>query len=77
MPPELSILDILGPGEPLQVGHRPETDEMEFTDGRAFLRISCTSMAVARPSPNERVENWVANHLPEPGTTVRIPDWHF
>ena len=48
-------------------------------DARVFdVRISLAAKAQARPSPEEKIEQWFKhNPLLEPGVLEKIPDYHF
>jgi hypothetical protein len=48
-------------------------------DARVFdVRISLTAKAQAKPSPEEKIDEWVRQHpLPESGAVERIPTHHF
>jgi hypothetical protein len=68
--------------EYLEPGHDPVNDQMRYScsgDGREFeVRISRTAMTEAKPSPEQRIEDWFKyNPLPDAGASVRIPDSHF
>ena len=55
-------------------------DEIAFgRDARVFdVRISLTAKAQAKPSPEEKIEQWVRQHpLPESGAVEKIPTHHF
>jgi hypothetical protein len=48
-------------------------------DARVFdVRISLTAKTQAKPSPEEKIEEWFKrNPLAEPGASEKIPDHHF
>ena len=48
-------------------------------DARVFdVRISLTAKTQAKPSPEEKIDEWVRQHpLPEPGKVEKIPPHHF
>ena len=48
-------------------------------DARVFdVRISLTAKAQAKPSPEEKIDEWVRQHpLPESGAVETIPTQHF
>ena len=48
-------------------------------DARVFdVRISLTAKAQAKPSPEEKIDEWVRQHpLPQSGAVEKIPTLHF
>ena len=73
---------ILGPAQSLESGHDPEHDEIEYLvtseDGRTCkARAKCSSVAAARPSPEERIRNWFANYEPPQSVKVWIPHYYL
>jgi len=42
------------------------------------VQISLTAKAQAKPSPEEKIDEWVRQHpLPESGAVEKIPTHHF
>src|SRR5437879_1579004 len=60
----------------------PANDQMRYrvaSEDRVFEAcISGTAKTLAKPSPEQRIKDWFDHHrLPEAGTSIRIPDYHF
>lgn len=63
--------------------HDATSDEMRFAypftgEADCEVRVSCSAMAQGEAWIRDRIEGWFKYHTrPEPGTSVRIPDYQF
>lgn len=71
------------PDEKLNPRHDGDRDEMRFPypftgQPNSEIRVSRTAMVQGEAFVKSRIEGWVRAHgKPQPGTSVRIPDYQF